>query len=220
MYYVNTDAAPARSRTAGQFAAATAAATPARRCSARAGSCSSAATRNERDRHRHQRRHAGRHATRSMLAQRRLVTATVLADGKVLATGGSRSWNEMTGVNYEAEIWNPTTGQWPVGPHGAARAPVSLDALLLPDASVLVAGGGAPGPADNTEHARSTTRRTCSTPAACARARPRIDDRAGRSTSARRLPSTRRRAPASAASRWSRPARSRTAGTWTSASSS
>src|SRR5690606_25360302 len=29
--------------------------------------------------------------------QRRLVTATILADGRVLATGGSLAWNEMTG---------------------------------------------------------------------------------------------------------------------------
>ena len=48
----------------------------------------------------------------NLSSQRRLVTATVMADGRVLATGGSDVWNEMTGVNYNAEIWNPTTDQW------------------------------------------------------------------------------------------------------------
>ena len=42
------------------------------------------------------------------------------------------------------------------------------DALLLPDASVLVAGGGAPGPL-RTSTPRSITRRTSSTPRARAR---------------------------------------------------
>ncbi len=88
--------------------------------------------------------------TQSLSSQRRLVTATVLADGRVLATGGSTVWNEMTGVNYNAEIWNPTTGQWLVGPAQAKARLYHSTAVLLPDASVLVAGGGAPGPQVNT----------------------------------------------------------------------
>jgi YVTN family beta-propeller protein len=88
--------------------------------------------------------------TNSLSSQRRLVTATVLADGRVLATGGSTAWNEMTGVNYSAEIWNPTTGQWLVGPPEALARLYHSTAVLMPDASVLVAGGGAPGPQNNT----------------------------------------------------------------------
>ena len=88
--------------------------------------------------------------TQSLSSQRRLVTATVLADGRVLATGGSTVWNQMTGVNYNAEIWNPTTGQWLVGPPQARARLYHSTAVLLPDASVLVAGGGAPGPQINT----------------------------------------------------------------------
>ncbi len=88
--------------------------------------------------------------TNSLSSQRRLVTATVLADGRVLATGGSTVWNEMTGVNYNAEIWNPTTGQWLVGPPEALARLYHSTAVLMPDASVLVAGGGAPGPQNNT----------------------------------------------------------------------
>ncbi len=88
--------------------------------------------------------------TQSLSSRRRLVTATVLADGRVLATGGSDVWNEMTGVNYNAEIWNPTTEQWLVGPPEARARLYHSTAVLMPDASVLVAGGGAPGPQNNT----------------------------------------------------------------------
>ncbi|MGH7358060.1 MAG: galactose oxidase-like domain-containing protein, partial [Candidatus Rokuibacteriota bacterium] len=86
----------------------------------------------------------------TLSSQRRLVTATVLADGRVLATGGSQVWNAMTGVNYNAEIWNPTTNAWTVGPPQARARLYHSTAVLLPDASVLVAGGGAPGPQNNT----------------------------------------------------------------------
>jgi YVTN family beta-propeller protein len=86
----------------------------------------------------------------NLSTQRRLVNGTVLADGRVLATGGSLAWNEMTGVNYNAEIWNPTTGAWQLGPPEARARLYHSTAVLMPDASVLVAGGGAPGPQNNT----------------------------------------------------------------------
>ena len=56
----------------------------------------------------------------------------------------------MTDVNYNAEIWNPSTGPWTVGARGSSARLYHSTALLLPDASVLVAGGGAPGPQNNT----------------------------------------------------------------------
>ena len=87
-------------------------------------------------------------ATAPMLRQRRLSTATILADGKVVATGGSSVWNEMTNVSYEAEIWDPRTGQWAVGAGAVKPRLYHGNALLLPDASVLVFGGGAPSPAN------------------------------------------------------------------------
>jgi YVTN family beta-propeller protein len=87
--------------------------------------------------------------TQSMSSQRRWVTATMLADGKVLATGGSQVDNQLTGVNNIAEIWNPTTGTWTRGHEGALARLYHSTALLLPDATVLVAGGGAPGPLVN-----------------------------------------------------------------------
>ncbi len=88
--------------------------------------------------------------TQSMSSQRRLVNAAVLADGKVLATGGSQVWNQLTGVNNIAEIWNPATGQWTQGAVGDRARLYHSVSLLLPDASVLVGGGGAPGPQVNT----------------------------------------------------------------------
>jgi YVTN family beta-propeller protein len=90
--------------------------------------------------------------TGSLSYQRRLGVATVLPNGRVLATGGSTEWNTLTGVSYEAEIWNPATGQWALGAtYTRARLYHSV-ALLLPDATVMVAGGGAPGPQNNLNH--------------------------------------------------------------------
>jgi len=87
--------------------------------------------------------------TASMAMQRRLGTATLMADGKVLASGGSRVWNEMTDVVYDAEIWNPANGQWTRGATAVRARLYHSIGLLLPDATVLVAGGGAPGPQNN-----------------------------------------------------------------------
>ena len=87
--------------------------------------------------------------TASMAMQRRLGTATILADGKVLASGGSSVWNEMTNVVYAAEIWNPTNGQWTRAATAVKARLYHSVGLLLPDATVLIAGGGAPGPQNN-----------------------------------------------------------------------
>ena len=73
----------------------------------------------------------------------------MLADGQVLVTGGSRIYNTLTDVNNSAEIWNPNTGLWHRGADGDRARLYHSTALLLPDASVLVAGGGAPGPQNN-----------------------------------------------------------------------
>jgi YVTN family beta-propeller protein len=85
----------------------------------------------------------------AMSSQRQLATATLLPDGQVLATGGSPVFNELPGAALNAEIWNPQTGQWTLGAQGAVARLYHSSALLLPDATVLVAGGGAPGPLNN-----------------------------------------------------------------------
>ena len=87
--------------------------------------------------------------TQSMSSQRRLVNAAILPNGKVLATGGSAVWNELTNVNNSAEIWDPTTGTWMLGPNGQRARLYHSVSLLLPDGRVLVGGGGAPGPQPN-----------------------------------------------------------------------
>ena len=81
--------------------------------------------------------------TGSMARARRQLNATLLADGKVLVTGGSsaKGWSNVAGAEYTAELWDPATGAW------TTLAPMSIDrlyhstAVLLPDARVLVAGG-------------------------------------------------------------------------------
>jgi hypothetical protein len=67
----------------------------------------------------------------------------VLADGKVLVTGGSAADDQLIGVTNYAEIWDPATGEWRQGASGSRPRLYHSFALLLPDASVLVGGGGA-----------------------------------------------------------------------------
>lgn len=85
-------------------------------------------------------------ATQPNSSQRQWVNATVLADGKVLATGGSAVdtavSNELRDVNNTAELWDPDASQWMQGAAGQIPRLYHSMALLLPDASVLVAGGG------------------------------------------------------------------------------
>ena len=76
-------------------------------------------------------------------------TGTILADGKVLVTGGSTVPNQLTGVAYQATIWDPATGHWTAGASAAVARLYHSNALLLNDATVLTGGGGAPGPLTN-----------------------------------------------------------------------
>jgi hypothetical protein len=87
--------------------------------------------------------------SKTMSSKRMWVTGTILADGRVLATGGSEVANELTGVNNAAEIWDPATGKWTLGKSGSRPRLYHSHGLLLPDATVLVGGGGAPGPLTN-----------------------------------------------------------------------
>ena len=75
--------------------------------------------------------------------------ATVIADGRVVVTGGGPGNNQLPGANYDALIWNPRTNAWTTGARTAAtpahaRLYHSIG-LLLPDATILVGGGGASG---------------------------------------------------------------------------
>ena len=150
MYYVNPTGTGTIATAAASSPASIAAATRARRCSARAASCSSAATPTARSSSTSPAGTPVVTPTQSMSSQRRLVNATILPNGKVLATGGSQVNNELTGVNNSAEIWDPTTGTWRQGPSGQRARLYHSMSLLLPDARVLVGGGGAPGSAART----------------------------------------------------------------------
>ena len=76
-------------------------------------------------------------------------SATLLADGQVLVNGGSTVHNALTGVAYTTQIWNPATGNWTTGASATKPRLYHSNALLLPDGSVLTAGGGSPGPVVN-----------------------------------------------------------------------
>lgn len=84
----------------------------------------------------------GWRATASMGAARRHHQATILADGKVLVTGGTLLGDELQYAVYAAESFDPVTEAWTdLDSMTVPRRQGSL-ALLLPDARVLVAGGG------------------------------------------------------------------------------
>ncbi len=104
------------------------------------------------------------HEIAPMKYRRSYHTLTVLPDGKVLATGGQNGTDgvdETTGV-LGTEIWDPDTDTWtPTAFHRRPRLYHS-SALLLPDARVLLAGGGAFGNAKNEKSPRSTRRPTSS----------------------------------------------------------
>lgn len=91
-------------------------------------------------------------ATEPMTHGRHWSTSTILPDGDVLVTGGSRDNNGNGGYVTNAEVWNPDSGEWTEVevPHEHARLYHST-ALLLPDGRVMVGGGGTPGPRNYTD---------------------------------------------------------------------
>ena len=75
---------------------------------------------------------------------------TVLPDGRVMVSGGSAVDNQLTGVDYTVAIWDPSTGVWTsTGADAAVARLYHSNAVLLPDATILNLGGGAPGPLIN-----------------------------------------------------------------------
>ena len=88
-------------------------------------------------------------ATHSMDQIRYWASGSILADGQVLVTGGSQVANQLTGVAYHAQIWNPATGHWTAGASATKPRLYHSISMLLPDATVLTGGGGAPGPVKN-----------------------------------------------------------------------
>jgi galactose oxidase-like protein len=69
---------------------------------------------------------------------------TLLPDGNVLATGGSRTTDvfNMGAAVLQAEVWSPVTEQWTTLASMVTPRVYHSTALLLPDGRVLTAGGG------------------------------------------------------------------------------
>jgi galactose oxidase len=96
--------------------------------------------------------------TRPMRFARRQHNATLLPDGTVLVVGGTQgSGGESAGFNdltpgapiHAAELWDPNTGRWTTMAEAAIDRCYHSTAVLLPDATVLSAGGGEFSPQNN-----------------------------------------------------------------------
>jgi hypothetical protein len=90
--------------------------------------------------------------TSPMAFGRRQHNLTLLADGSVLATGGNSTGAgliDMNGGVYNAERWNPATGQWTTLAAQEVTRQYHSTALLLPDGRVLSSGGGICGTCDD-----------------------------------------------------------------------
>ena len=87
--------------------------------------------------------------TGSLRSYRAWSDATVLANGEVLVTGGASRYQQLKYATNHAEIWNPKTGKWRKGASARKARLYHSSAILLPDATVLTAGGGPPGPVTN-----------------------------------------------------------------------
>jgi uncharacterized repeat protein (TIGR01451 family) len=81
--------------------------------------------------------------TNPMAFARRQLNATILADGKVLVTGGTSSpgFDDGRESVFDAEIWNPKTEGWTTVEKMAVRRNYHSVAALLPDGRVVSAGG-------------------------------------------------------------------------------
>ncbi len=88
--------------------------------------------------------------TNPMSFARQWPSATVLPDGRVVVTGGTRFANNGgADAVYEAELWDPSTGNWTTGARAAQIRVYHSAAILMPNGTVLSTGGGAPGPVNN-----------------------------------------------------------------------
>jgi hypothetical protein len=83
-------------------------------------------------------------AVGSMAFRRRQLNLTILADGTVLASGGSSAcgFSNEAGSVYPAEVWNPVTEQWSSLASMHVSRVYHSSAILLPDGRVLSGGGG------------------------------------------------------------------------------
>jgi galactose oxidase-like protein/Kelch motif protein len=79
--------------------------------------------------------------TTSMAFPRRRHNMVIMADGQVMAVGGTRQGQDVDQSVYEGEIWNPDTKRWTTVARMAQPRAYHSAALLLPDGRILSAGG-------------------------------------------------------------------------------
>jgi WD40 repeat protein len=82
--------------------------------------------------------------TGHMLNPRRQFNATILPDGKVLATGGTSAagFSDPAGAVHAAEMWDPRSEEWQTLASNQVTRVYHSTTLLLPDGRVLHAGSG------------------------------------------------------------------------------
>jgi hypothetical protein len=83
----------------------------------------------------------------SMSAPRRHLNSTILPDGQVLITGGTRGGGKLVDFSEAnavkaAEVWNPATGQWTTLASNSRVRVYHSVSLLLPDGTVLHGASG------------------------------------------------------------------------------
>jgi hypothetical protein len=83
-------------------------------------------------------------STGSMANARRQFNATLLPDGRVIATGGTSSpgFSEPAGAVHSAEVWDPGTEQWTTWASNNVTRVYHSTTLLLPDGRILHTGSG------------------------------------------------------------------------------
>jgi hypothetical protein len=82
-----------------------------------------------------------------MAFPRRQLNATILADGSVLVTGGTRGagFNNQAAAVRAAELWNPKTESWTTMASESRNRTYHSSAILLPNGRVLSTGSGEGG---------------------------------------------------------------------------
>ncbi|HEX2105388.1 MAG TPA: galactose oxidase-like domain-containing protein [Solirubrobacteraceae bacterium] len=83
--------------------------------------------------------------TAAMAFPRRRMNTPILADGSIMAVGGTRSSDSASQAILDGEIWNPATKTWKTVASMAEPRMYHSTALMLPDGRVVTAGGEAGG---------------------------------------------------------------------------
>jgi PKD repeat protein len=83
-----------------------------------------------------------------MAFARRRMNLTILADGSVMAIGGTAAADDASQAVLPAEIWDPTTETWTTVDPMAEPRMYHSSAVLLPDGRIVVGGGEAAGRLD------------------------------------------------------------------------